>query len=308
VPWGEPEGAYGGTGTISGTVRDADGAPLSGVLVRAIPRSLRSPPTHRPGDGPPADPGYEEAVREFAARWWRERGARRDAVTDADGEYVLAGLADERYSLRAYLESYDLRPATGSSREARPGETVDFTGTQLVAVPVLVLLPDGSVPESVSVSCGNSERGFHLRWTKERGFFRLEPGSWRLQATGGPDDSLRSLEVTVVLEPGTSPDPVTLTLAEAPGGSVVNALRVEVEDPAGDLASAGLRDGDLIVGVDGQEFEDTSRMRALMTLARKKPEAALAVIRGATRLEVAADVSRIWPGGGEGGRLRTVSR
>ena len=66
---------------------------------------------------------------------------------------------------------------------------------------------------------------------------------------------------------------------------VVNALRVRILDAAGALATAGLLDDDLIVALDGEEFETEEDVFALYR--RKKP-LALTVLRAGQRLDLAA--------------------
>ena len=84
-----------------------------------------------------------------------------------------------------------------------------------------------------------------------------------------------------------------------------NCLVIRVTDPGGVFAQSGLRDGDLIVAIDGTELTDSRQMQALGTLAMKKNEAVLTVSRGGKRFEVRAHLSdwKAW-----GGRLEHARR
>jgi hypothetical protein len=69
----------------------------------------------------------------------------------------------------------------------------------------------------------------------------------------------------------------------------VNALAVKIEKPDGKLAQAGLRDGDLIVAVDGTEFSTMAELQAAVLPAFSRKEVTFAVLRGRDRLEVKVD-------------------
>lgn len=81
-------------------------------------------------------------------------------------------------------------------------------------------------------------------------------------------------------------EPVEVTV---PCGEVVldarepDCLRVTIGDPEGALYQAGLRAGDLVIGVDGEEFDSVPNA---WTLLRGEGEASLIVLRDGKRLEV----------------------
>lgn len=69
--------------------------------------------------------------------------------------------------------------------------------------------------------------------------------------------------------------------------SPITALEVTVTDPEGAMAKAGFKDGDLIVGMAGKEFENLMQMQmALMGSMSSGKEAALMVDRSGSRLEL----------------------
>jgi hypothetical protein len=87
----------------------------------------------------------------------------------------------------------------------------------------------------------------------------------------------------------------------------VNAYFVRIRSPEGYAAKAGLREGDLVVGIDGQEFTSEAQMGALLTLAREKEECALLVLRGRRTLTLRGDPKRLW-GRDSGATLQPTSR
>jgi hypothetical protein len=75
-----------------------------------------------------------------------------------------------------------------------------------------------------------------------------------------------------------------------------NCLIIRITDESGVFARAGLREGDVVVAIDGTDLTDARQMQALGTLAMKKREATLTILRGGQRVEVKADLSdyRSW--------------
>ncbi|MHC4473238.1 MAG: PDZ domain-containing protein, partial [Planctomycetota bacterium] len=116
-------------------------------------------------------------------------------------------------------------------------------------------------------------------------FRRLPAGEYELTESGRRDT--RTMYFTVPNAKSLAFEPVT-----------VNALRVTVGDGSGPLAAAGLRDGDLIVGLDGEEFRNRTHMDALLKLARTRDSVELTVFRDRSTLTVTADLRRYWEGGG----------
>ena len=88
----------------------------------------------------------------------------------------------------------------------------------------------------------------------------------------------------------------------------IDALSVAIEDPQGYLARSGLESGDLVIAVDGVEFESWEAMWvALMTPIAKK-EVKLGVLRGTRRLELMLDPKRRAREERLGGSLEPTSR
>jgi hypothetical protein len=89
-----------------------------------------------------------------------------------------------------------------------------------------------------------------------------------------------------------------------------DAVKVTVRSEDGWFAKAGFVDGDLIVGVDGTEFKDTTHMRILFSTAMAKADAVLTVVRGGRTLELTADFSEFMKTGRKnpGGRFQQSTR
>ena len=81
-----------------------------------------------------------------------------------------------------------------------------------------------------------------------------------------------------------------------PGQAVVrfvpelkNAMLVKLSDANGAAGKAGFRDGDLIVGVDGVEFQNEEHMQSLIRAAWAAEGAKFDVLRGRQRISIAAN-------------------
>lgn len=86
------------------------------------------------------------------------------------------------------------------------------------------------------------------------------------------------------------------------------ALRVTIYRRSGHLAEAGLRTGDLVVGIDGEEFESENSMEAALARARSNPRAELVVLRNGSRLVIPVDLNRAENLVEAGGSLRPTPR
>ncbi|MEM8885047.1 MAG: hypothetical protein AAGD14_13325 [Planctomycetota bacterium] len=212
-----------GTGSIIGTVLDAEGNGLAGVTIRAdqVGQSSRS---WRKGDPPPAVDSLEETVRKAVKRYhWRNQ-TTVEAVSDENGAYRLEGLADRGYNLRAYLAGYTLEPTDRrQQRNVKPGGTVDWTARAITSVPVDVFLPDGSRPETAWILCREGQRAFSERWSPKHRQLRLPPGAYTLSVSIAGQDDLKADPIQVNLQPNDANDPIAFRLKGRPGirGKVV---------------------------------------------------------------------------------------
>ncbi|MHC4598839.1 MAG: carboxypeptidase-like regulatory domain-containing protein [Planctomycetota bacterium] len=204
-----------GEGRITGRVETPDGAPVAGVVVRAGPvfsREDRSP-RWRKGDGPPPERDLEAEIRKLIRQHKFGKAARREAVTNADGSYVLAGLGDGKYWIQAFKKGFEISP-TGSkrSRKFKAGDTVNFKAKPLVGIPVDVFLPDGSEPEEADIRIGEGRSWNRVTWRPGSPSIRLMPGSYTLTCTSGDEDEYRSESQDVTVGSGKTPNLITFRL------------------------------------------------------------------------------------------------
>jgi hypothetical protein len=90
---------------------------------------------------------------------------------------------------------------------------------------------------------------------------------------------------------------------------VQNAILIKVTDTAGKIAKAGFMDGDLVIGINGQEFSNMLQMQMLFAGAATKEQSTLILLRGGRRVELTVDLRGLMQGGGNrGGSFDTTSR
>jgi hypothetical protein len=223
-----PDPVPAGDGRILGHVRNDTGTPLEGVLVVAtFVRDFgpRKTPKGAPG---PADRDIEELAREFAAREQWERAARRTARTAADGSYEITGLAQRKWRIEAYKEGHQFERTPSSRGYAEPGDTIDFTGAQVVQIDVDVRLPNGEQPESAQIYAeqrtGNTSATTSEPWLPSAPWIELKPETYDLSAADG--GTAKSAPQTVKVVPGGTPR-LRFELRDQP------VLRVRVVRPDG---------------------------------------------------------------------------
>jgi hypothetical protein len=202
-------------------------------------------------------------------------GVRRSGTSrsyEGGGERELGPFVPGDYDLELRVRTGVHESATVATRKVRlrAGRNVETIG--------LTVLTEGLGDEVL----------LHVRsedgtWS---GSFAAKDGSVRVEGLPAGTYSIRSRgggrgQMTVVV-----PAQDVVRFEARP----VNALRVRIEDENGPVARAGLRTGDLIVGVDGKLFESEMDIQVKMMAAMGKESAKLMVQRGATRLEIALDM------------------
>jgi hypothetical protein len=193
-----------GTGVIEGRVVTENDEPVTGVVVRATPRSVSTRGKAAP------DRSLETRMRDLARRHARER----QAVTGTDGAYRLEGLVDGHYVVRAWREGWQFWHRAG--REVRTGTTVDIHGRRIATLTVTLLMPDGTEATSGYVDLKADGASEGRVWSPEDRAIVLTPRRWTVEATGGELGELVSERETVTVS-AESPTAVTLRLRETPG-------------------------------------------------------------------------------------------
>lgn len=193
----EPQAVL-GTLEIVGQVLDTDGNGIPEARVRASTRGsfASGRAADSLGKGAP-DLSFEASMQSAADRFARSRDQRREAVTDASGEYRLEGLLDQPYTVTAYKPDYLIQRQSGSGW-AYGGTTIDFKALPVVSVAVRVLMPDGTEASEAVISC--SEEGERRKrlgsfaWSPEKPELRLPACELKLGALAGVFSNARSAE------------------------------------------------------------------------------------------------------------------
>ncbi len=211
----EPGMPLTGDRIIRGSVRTADGRPLSGVTVRAIPDAPwdlwdRDGP---PPEGDPLKAEVEAEVRHLLL----ERNSTRETVSDQSGAFLFTGISDVKHSIRGYKPGFEVRKEKRD--RVRAGEEIRLIAHPVVELEVRVLGPDGKPPERATVKIFGTGRFVEMNrdWRPGRPRIDLDPGPIRIRASGGTRSALVSEEVERMLEVGVRPEPVVLKLREQTG-------------------------------------------------------------------------------------------
>lgn len=239
----------------------------------------------------PVDPGGQP-------RWPRFE----PTAIAADGTVALGRLQPGRWRIRVVCKP-DAR--TGRSDFAVASATIDLgPGPREISLPfpeltTLTIALKAGVRESLMLASidvpyledEGVARDVYSDATGTITFTDLPPGLYELYASGG-----RSMVVEV---------PSSKTIAFVP--EAVNAQRIVITDPKGRLESAGLRSGDFIVAIDGQEFATRDVLDRIQK-SLQGPDVTLTVVRGEKFFEVVLERTLLKDEKAAGGRFRDASR
>ncbi|MDF1836328.1 MAG: hypothetical protein P1V35_00535 [Planctomycetota bacterium] len=226
---------------------------------------------------------------------------------DVDGVSRLEGLEPG-----LYVVTMVVNPAKQDDHSWTPGRTVNSAEFEVrggensmrLVMPTLYDLrvhwadaEEGTTIQLQSRESANNPFGFGqmtfdssltVTWTD------LPAGDYTLQSYGGESSAM---EITVPCG----------ELEFVP--MLINAMRVSITDSEGDLAKVGLRDGDLIIGADGKEFQDQSELMAVgQVIQSKTAEVDFIVLRGNTRVTVRIAGADIGGWQSMGGQMQPASR
>lgn len=214
-----------GTGKIAGRVRTANGKPLAGVKVEALPHGDPTPAAAADETKDP-DAALEASIRKLVAEHQRAKALKREAVTNEAGEYAFSDLARRPHTVTAKLDGYDIA-AVGNAWQVAPDATIDFLARPVTEVEALVLLPDGTKAERATILIrqpGQQKRKMSsMPWSPSAPRLKLSAGTHELAATAGNDGELRSDPERVTVRAGEPAPAVALRLKKRPGiaGTVV---------------------------------------------------------------------------------------
>lgn len=217
------------------------------------------------------------------------------------GEHVLVVAIKERGTLmrRSTLEVV-----------TRKVTLHDGANTLAVALPQLFTL-------SVRLPYAGSEADLHLQ--------PLLPGADFVEFRKSPDENglvvfrcLPAGKYSLSLAEGESSGKMIVTLPgqehvvfepkpRTPPG-LQNALEVTITDMGGFLASLGLQNGDLIIGIDSTLFKNWMHMQALLASALTKESSKWMIQRGSRTFEIAVSTHEMTNAEDPGGGLMPVKR
>jgi len=215
-----------------------------------------------------------------------------EKIPDPGGRVELDPVPPGEYHLRVLVRRgrWSMDPIVVRPLTLKPGPN-----RETVALPALhslvVLVPESRSDWRFDIARNSGDdRWLGIRVRKPEGgrleYDLLTAGDYRITAHGG--EGTKPERMLVML-----PDDTQVRFA----AQAFTALRVTIEDPAGNLSRAGLRSGDLVVAVDGKELEGEEQIGAVLALARTKESVALVVLRDGRQIEIAADVRQHGAGG-----------
>lgn len=245
----------------------------------------------------------ELRIEDFAEPWRAPRPVKfGPESTGADGSIELGSLQPGRYRVRLFVAAAPHGNRKALDVGAASTEIVPGAGEWVVPFP-----PLGDV--RISVPAGTK------RW------FKLTP----LSRGHVDDDSVRRLAEVDADGTATFRDvprgPCEISdherefmFIDAPVDGVipfvaapVNVLRVVIEDERGALAAAGLKTGDWLVALDGNEFSGRDHLENIR-LGLRAPEVTVTVERAGERFEIMLPRELLQGSSEAGGRLVHSSR
>lgn len=209
--------------SVVGTVHAEAGTPMAGVIVRATPSiwTPRAVDAAKIGRAAPPRDTFKSWVAEQAEEFAREEARTVEAISDATGRFVLEGLPEGRFNLKAYLDGWIFeKPA--NLRAPYSGD-LELQGIEVFDVAIRVENPDGSLSAECEVEADPLDSGRDdetFTWTPEKTELRLPAGNWEFQARRRALDHptatrtiiARSEEVKSSFGPGGQSEPVVLVL------------------------------------------------------------------------------------------------
>ncbi|MBL8842162.1 MAG: hypothetical protein JNL90_11620 [Planctomycetes bacterium] len=215
----------------------------------------------------------------------------------ADGTQQFGPVESGRYRLTLRVQgdnAWERRVIANREVELAPGEN-----RASIALPtlcdVVIAVPGGA--GSISLQGGPGHENFYATLDGEgiAAFKAMPAGDYVAQLHGG--DGMQMMQLRLPASGVVRFEPM-----------VVNAMRVLLDHRDGKLAAMGFEDGDLLVGVDGVEFESSQQLQMAVMQVIGKKEAKFTVERGRRRVELAVDPRALMDPSKLGGRFEPASR
>ncbi len=199
-----------------------------------------------------------------------------------DGRVTIGPLESGEYTLRLQLRSErrGYRYVQTAEMTVQPGKNL-----ARLSIPALYsLVVATTLPASSHVNISSNSRDATTRYsdsqrTDENGtvsFVELPAGEYTISSFGGGSNG--QMQVTLPGPGEVAFDP-----------QIPNAMRFTPSDRGSPLAAAGFQNGDVLVGIDGTEFENQSQMQTLIAAAMVKNTTTFLVDRGGRLIEISVD-------------------
>lgn len=240
-----------GDGVITGSILTADGTPVAGLEVSAVPTS---PPESFPR-GDAGELSIEERVRlyERMLRW--NEAAKRTSRSGEDGRYELNGLGNVAYRIGVVSDTYRVQPVDHrSSREARSGQVVNFEAVLRTGLVLDVRLPDGSAPAEANVRFEQRNSSVGTGWRASRPRVDVAAGAWKLTVTAGEFSEFSSDGIDVAVGGATPETPLIVQLA-ARRGIVLDVVAAEGFGSVGVRTEVTGKDGRVVKAEDNHGWD-----------------------------------------------------
>ena len=184
----DSEDASSWTESISGTVTDFEGRPISGATVvsgndqRNSGRRLYATSSADIGRAYRGFDDLDEDLAENAEYHLAQRRRTRTAQVDESGRFLLEGLRSGAHQLRAFAEGYTFESVT-----AEVGSLAQIVGVPVHTFELDLRLPDGTQPEQayIEVAGGNNSWSGLLEWTLEEPTLRVDTTTIEFRAFAG---------------------------------------------------------------------------------------------------------------------------
>jgi hypothetical protein len=212
---------------------------------------------------------------------------RNASKLDADGLQKFGPLSPGEYDIHVQVRGKNNRWSGTDTVTVhlKPGDnvaTVDLPKLHTLTV----IVDEGFEQSSFRLNSKTPGLHYYSNTVKPTGgqvvFDNLVPGEYTVQCWGPASGTM---QVSVPAQ-GTVRFEAT----------VYNAQKAHLKDVNGTFAKAGVRDGDLLIGIDGQEFTNERTMQAMMTLAAERKSVSMMILRGGRRLTIPVDFSQVWNG------------
>lgn len=228
------------------------------------------------------------------------RGTRVEASLDEHGTARLGPIQPGEYELvvrtkQEHLWSFAVTRRPVVVRAGDNSATIPMPKFFAVTVTAPALQPGVQLRLSRIGARGSPHMLGDLDEHMQARFGGVPAGRYRLERFGAPPGA-GSMEIEL-------PGPTEIEFRPV----APNAYLVRIDDDAGSLTRIGLRDGDIVTGVNGKPFANPRGLRLDLTAARVHDEITLNVVRDGRRLEMTfrtADFEE----GPSGGRFFPVHR